>query len=222
MFLGQWLEGYYEFHLHTNDDTGALEVLVWDADRGRLILSGSQVDELLRQAASVLAYAYNPLTFEAIQNWHHAAGDFVVSLLRGQMDLRLISIRKYAPMVHLNEPDIADILDSMLVYLIHISLRLRIDRLLGTNGLACYPPSIVPATCRGFFQGLHSAAALRGLPDEFIPTARQYMRSCSPSELESLIHSVIQKCTSDTRERILLEDSSHEHAAALARALAET
>ena len=222
MFLGQWLEGYYEFHLHTNGDTGAREVRVWDTDRGHWVLSEPQVDELIRQAASVLAYAYNPLTFEAILNWHHAAGDFVVSLMHGQLDVRLISVRKYAPMVRLDEPDVTDILDSMLVYLIHISLRLRIDRLHGTDGLACYPSSTVPAACRGFFHGLHSAAALRRLPEDFIPTLKQYMRLLSPPELTAMIRSVIKKCAPDTRERILLEDSSDEHAAALARTLAET
>ena len=219
MFLGQWLEGYYEFHL-TNDETGAQQVLVWDTDQGHRILSQPQVDELLKQAAYLLAYAYNPLTFEAIQNWHHAAGDFVVGLKNDELDVRLISVRKYAPMFESTGPDVADILDSVLVYLIHVSLRLRIDRLRGTNGMACFPPRTVPAICRGFFLGLQSAAALRDLPEDFVPTVKQYIRLCRPSELAAMIRSVINKSASDTEERILLEGSREEHIAALGKVLA--
>jgi len=221
MFLGQWLEGFHEFHLTAASGQAHTRVVLWDLDRGPRILTRLQVQELLRQSAFILAYAYNPLTFEAILNWHHAAGDFVVHPAEGGLSVRLISVRKYAPLIDLAEPDVGALLEALLIYLVDISLRLRVDRLDGTNQMACHPPDVIPPICRGFLQGLESAAALRGLPEDFARTVKQFLALHGAADLIPIAHSVLTKYSSDADEGPLLQAAVEEHASELAGSLAE-
>jgi len=219
MFLGQWLSGYYEFHLTAGPDQDHPQVVLWDVDQGRRLLKDWQVQDLLQQAAYILAYAYNPLTFEAILNWHHAAGDFVVNPDEDGLGVRLITVRKYAPTILLANPDVAELLEALLIYLVDISLRLRLDRLDGTNQIACHPPEVIPAICQGFLQGLHVAAALRGLPEDFALTVKEFFALHGSPELMPIARSVVMKYAPDTDERPLLQATVEGHVSELAKAL---
>jgi len=221
MFLGQWLSGYYEFHLTAGPDQDHPQVVLWDVDRGRRLLTGWQVQELLRQAAHILAYAYNPLTFEAILNWQHAAGDFVVNPADDGLSVRLITVRKYAPTIMHADPDVAQMLEALLIYLVDISLRLRLDRLDGTNQMAYHPPDVIPAICQGFLQGLHSAATLRGLPEDFALTVKKFFALHGSPELMPIAHCVVMKYAPDADERPLLQAAAEGHVSELAKALTD-
>jgi hypothetical protein len=221
MFLGQWLDRYYEFHLTAVSDQGHPQVVLWDVDRGRRILTARQVEDLLRQTAHILAYAYNPLTFEAILNWHHAAGDFVVNLAEDALSARLITVRKYAPIIEIAEPDVAAVLEALLIYLVDISLRLRLDRLDGIDQMACYPCAVIPAICQGFLQGLHSAAALRGLPEDFALTVKRFFALHDSPKLMPIAHSVVMKHAPDADEHPLLQAAVQDHVSELAKALTD-
>jgi len=174
MFLGQWLEGYYEFHL-SGESAEQRHVKVWDTQHGHLRLTENQILSCLHKAACILTHAYNPLTFEAIRHWHHAAGDFVVALQDGEIKVRLITTREYAPLVENPEPDVAAMLDGLLNFLIDISLKLRLDRLDGIGRMVCHSHHAVPVICDGFFQGLALAAPSHGLPNDFGSTVREYI-----------------------------------------------
>jgi hypothetical protein len=162
MLLGAWLEGFYEFHLAESSAPGELTVVVWDTDRGHWNLTPHQQCLLIGKAAQILTYAYHPLTFEAILDWHHAAGDFVVRPLAGGIDVRLITVRDYAPLVITETADVEAVLDAMVAFVVGMSLRLRLDRLDGVGRPACYPRSVIPAIWTGFCGGLRAAAAQRG------------------------------------------------------------
>jgi hypothetical protein len=220
MFLGQWLDGFCEFHLSVDPDNGPTRVVVWDDDRSNRRLTEFQVQELLRQAALILAYAYNPLTFEAILDWHHAAGDFVVNLAGVGLDVRLVSARRYAPVIELAQPDVAAMLDALLVYLVDISLRLRADRLDGAGPVVCHPPQMVSATCLGFLQGLQAGAARHGLPEDFVQTVRQFFALHDEEALMSIVDAILAKFAPHDPARTLLQADAQAHAAALAQALA--
>lgn len=219
MFLGQWLEGFYEFHLTGAEDDDHTRVVVWDVDKGNRMLTDPQVREVLRQAAFILAYAYNPLTFEAICDWHHGAGDFVVNPDENPPAVRLITVRRYAPVIDLAEPDVAALLEALMFYLVDISLRLRLDRLDGTGKLACHSPDVIPDICRGFIQGLDSAAAGRGLPDDFGVTAKRWFALHREPDLMPLARSVVVKYPPDAEERPLLEAAIETHVSRLTAAL---
>ncbi len=220
MFLGQWLDGFHEFHLTAGSARDQMQVVLWDIEQGSRILNPPQVHELLRQAACILAYAYNPLTFEAILNWHHAAGDFVARQTADGLDVRLISVRNYAPLIEIDEPDVAAILEALLIYLMDISIKLRIDRLDGINQLACHPADTIPAICRGLLQGLNAAAAQRGLPEDFARTVGRFFGAHTLSELTSIAQSVLVKYSAAADEYNLMQSAIENHVWELSRTLA--
>jgi hypothetical protein len=221
MFLGQWLEGFHEFHLSSAADDGPARLVVWDDDQGKRDLTAYQAQELLRQAALILAYAYNPLTLEAILDWHNAAGDFVVNPDGVGLGVRLISARRYAPMSAIGQPDVAAVLDALIVYLTDISLRLRVDRSDGIGSVVCHPPQVMPAICLGFLQGIQAGAARRGLPEDFVQMVRSFFALHDSRALMPIINGILLKYAPDDEARTLLSADAEAHASALAQALAE-
>lgn len=218
MFLGQWLDGFYEFHL-TGEDPEQRQVVAWDTVDGRRILSKDQTLACLGQAACILTHAYNPLTFEAIGNWHHAAGDFVIALGADKVALRLITVRNYAPIIENKQPDVASILDALLVFLVRISLQLRLDRLDGIGRMVCHCDDVVPAICRGFFRGLHMAAPLRGLPEDFDTTVKEYVVLHSADQLNHMALIIIEKTPFSAEERDHLRRNLDGHISTFINAL---
>lgn len=204
MFLGKWLEGYYEFHL-SGDSADQRHLMVWDTQNGHRRLAKDQVFSCLRQAAAILTQAYNPLTFEAIRHWHNAAGDFVVALDDEEVCMRLISVRDYAPIMANPEPDVAAILDGLLVFLMEISLKLRLDRIDGIGRMVCHDHLVVPAICDGFFEGLASAAPLYGLPEDFGLTVKEFIALHDTEQLTSIASSVLKNTSVEAGERDLLQ-----------------
>ncbi len=217
IFLGQWFEGFYEFHLSGNSPEGHM-VTVWDTEHGHRLLDPDQVQACMQQAACILAYAYNPLTFEAIRQWHHAAGDFVMAVDGTNIDLRLITVRQYAPVIDQPEPDVASMLEALLLVIVETSLKLRMDRLDGVGQMACYHEEVVPPICRGFFQGLKMGAPIRGLPEDFDVTVKEYAALHDVDQLKSMAMAYVAKATFSPGERDLIESILDGHIAALAKA----
>jgi hypothetical protein len=221
MFLGQWLDGFHEFHLSALADGEPARVVVWDDEQEKRDLTAFEVQELLRQAALILAYAYNPLTLEAILDWHHAAGDFVVNLDGVGLGVRLISVRRYAPMADIGQPDVAAVLDALLIYLADISLRLRVDRSDGIGRAACHPTDVMPAICLGFLQGIQAGAARRRLPEDFVLMVRRFFALHDTLALMPIVNGILMKYPPEDEARMLLSTDAEAHASALAQALAE-
>jgi hypothetical protein len=218
MFLGQWLDGFYEFHI-SGADAARRHVVVWNTDSGHLRLGHDQVIECLRQAACILAYAYNPLTFEAIRQWHHAAGDFVVALNEEKISLRMITVRNYAPMIENDTPDVEAMLEGLLIFLMEISLKLRLDRLDGIGRMVCHGDHVVPAICSGFFQGLRMAAPLHGLPGDFAATVQDYIALHDAHQLNRVAATIMKNIPAVSGERDLLQRKMESHLSALLSAV---
>jgi hypothetical protein len=215
MLLGAWLEGFYEFHLAESAAPGELTVVVWDTDRGHWNLSPHQQDLLIGKAAEILTYAYHPLTFEAILHWHHAAGDFVVRQHADGIDVRLITVRDYAPLVITDTADVEAVLDAIVAFVVGMSLRLRLDRLDGVGRLACYPRSVVSAIWTGFREGLRAAAAERGLPHDFADAVVQFFKLQGVRRLTPIAQSIIERYPADSETRRLLQKICGRHLEAL-------
>jgi hypothetical protein len=215
MLLGAWLEGFYEFHLTENNAAGELSVVVWDPDKGHQVLTPRQQRLLIGAAAEILTYAYHPLTFEAILDWHHAAGDFVVRPHADGIDARLITIRNYAPQVITDNADVEAVLDAMVAFVVGMSLRLRLDRLEGVGRLACYPRSVIFAIWSGFRRGLHASATERGLPEDFADAVVQFFQLQGVGRLMAIAESIIEKYPADSETRDLLQGICSDHLEAL-------
>lgn len=214
MFLGQWLDGYHEFHL-SGDDPDHRHVVLWDTRSGHRTLDRGQVMEILRQSALILTYAYNPLTFEAIRQWHHAAGDFIVAVNDDGIALRLITVRNYSPIFENDDPDVAAMLEGLLVFLVEISLKLRLDRLDGVGDMVCHGEHMVGPICEGFFQGLRLVAPEIGLPEDFDETVREFIALHQLNQLEEVASAIIQNLSAEPDERDLLQDNLESHLPAL-------
>lgn len=218
MFLGQWFDDFYEFHL-TSENPERRKVVVWDTLEGHHVLSKDQASDCMEQAAFILTHAYNPLTFETIGKWHHAAGDFVIALDDDEVSLRLISVRNYAPMIENPQPDVASILDALLVFLVRISLQLRLDRLDGIGRMVCHGGDVVPAICRGFFRGLHTVAPLHGLPEDFDATVKEYVVLHGTDQLMPMALTIIEKTPFSAEEQDLLRRNLDGHISTFINAL---
>ncbi len=153
MFLGEWFEGYNEFHI-SDQPQKVRSIRVWDPEKGNLFLSESQARDLYRQAARILTCYYNVETCEQIFPWHHASGDFVIKLKERKIDVKLISARQYAPLFNYSDNNAASQLDSLLVFFLGLSIRMRIDRLDGTGELVWADDFSVQGIIQGFLEGV--------------------------------------------------------------------
>lgn len=224
MFAAQWLSDFHELHPSTGPADEA-HWTVWDTVRGPWRLSPSQVSAFHEQAAFILTYYYNPLTFEAILDWHHAAGDFVIRRDQESIIVRLITVRRYAPMFALEDetqPDLQAVLDGLVIFLLNTSLHLRLDRLDGTGELVWAPDHVLPAIWQGFRRGLERMAPLYHLPPEFIEAVRQYLAAHGSEGMTRVIAQVIENHARQGDGADLLSRQGPAHAAGLARVIRDT
>jgi hypothetical protein len=140
---------------------------------------------LYRNAAMILSACYDPITASQIFPWHHAAGDFVVRVEGEGASVRLITVRDYIPMTGTaDEPDNErEILEALVVFFIHLSIRMRLDRLDGVKEVVWAPDGCLDPMIDGFFQGLDLTARINGFPEDFPETFRHYISRHPASDL---------------------------------------
>ena len=189
MFVAEWLGGYHEFHLHRDQSDGAKRMLLWDLDRGSRYLSKHQCEALYRQGAKILTLYYNWNNLKQIYPWHHAAGDFVLREMEDGVDLRLITVRDYVAMVDFTPGKKAGKLLALILFFLHLTLRMRIDRLDGVGAVVWAEDYCLEGVVLGFFAGLREGEGWgrRGMP--------------SPSE----IHAVLRSFTGEEWVQFLVE-----------------
>jgi hypothetical protein len=195
MFLGSWFERYYEIHRTRSAGTGADAAIVWDGAETPVFLDERQMAEFYRQAAMILTTCFDPLSTAQIFPWHHAAGDFVVGLDKDRVCVRLITVRGYVPMIGVAAEidDERTLLDALAMFLIHLTLRMRLDRLDGIGDLVWAPDTALRPTMDGFFQGLDLTARLSGLPESVADTFRIYVHRCPAERLADMAAVVVDR-----------------------------
>jgi hypothetical protein len=225
MFLGDWLEGYHEFHI-ADDPTGpGRNICVWDGDQSRSLLLQDHQADIYRQAARILTCYYNAESFEQIFGWHHAAGDFIVRADDSGVDLKLITVRRYAP--HLKTPgdhqnggaDAEMILQALLLFFLNLSIRMRLDRLDGVGDLVWADRFAVAATLEGFFEGLALKEQISSLPDSIDRCFAYFLSVCTAEDLGELCQSVADTFDRRAPETPIVRQNLKEHIASLSRAI---
>jgi hypothetical protein len=151
MFLGDWFEGYFEFHPTVNPVNGKKNILVWDGKEPPTYLSQDETNQVYFQTAYILTYYYNPKTYEQIYPWHHAAGDFIVKVERSQVSLRMVTARQYGAMM---EPGQISPKEALLFFFLNLSLRMPLDRLDGTGDIIWAEGGCLEMTWAGFIKAL--------------------------------------------------------------------
>ncbi len=197
MVLGEWLNDYYEFHISRDAVDKKNKIIVWDAKRGNYYLSAGQSRDLYTQAAGILTSYYNLESFEQINAWHHAAGDFIVHLEKQKVDLKLIAVRQYASKFkNLDDPkntesDAELILQALLVFFLNLSIKMRLDRLDGVGDIVWADNSAVQGTLIGFLNALGAKADVSSLPDSALRCFFYYLSGCSKSDLLELSEAIL-------------------------------
>ncbi len=176
MFVADWFDGYHEFHLTRQKENADLALIVWDGADPPQLLSENQKADLYRQAAMILTACYDPISTEQIFPWHHAAGDFVVRVEGNAVDVKLITVRDYAPLFR-TETEPADeraLLDNLVTFFIHLSIQMRLDRLDGVSEMVWAPENCLAPMIDGFFKGLDLTGRLSGFPEAFPSIFQNY------------------------------------------------
>ncbi|MBW2179277.1 MAG: hypothetical protein JRG81_02730 [Deltaproteobacteria bacterium] len=213
MFLGQWLEDFNEFHMSYDPKTRRNRVKVWAPDE-RYFLSDKKAAKLYRQAAKILTLYYAIDSFEQILSWHHAAGDFVVQIANNDVSLKLITVRNYASMFKGDatsgkDDDTGTILEALLLFLLNMSIRIRVDRLDGVEDFIWSENIAVENCLLGFYQALKEHDGLQtGFADAFFDN---YLSSFSHSILYELSVSMVEKYYQNISEIDVIQRNLKEH-----------
>ena len=225
LFLGDWLAGYHEFHI-SGDPTGdAANIWIWDGDANRALLSADQQGEIYRQAARILTYYYNVESFEQIFAFHHAAGDFIVRVENSVVDLKLISVRRYASLLRNQDnlengsPDVETILQALLLFFLGLSIRMRLDRSDGVGDIVWADRLAVAATLQGFFEGLSLKPQISSLPDTIDRCFAYSLSLCSGEDIGNLCRSSVHAMDPRDPEAAFVKQNLNEHIISLTRSI---
>jgi hypothetical protein len=225
MFLGEWLQGYHEFHISSESSDQLRRICVWDDRNGRYFLSADQMRAVYRGAAAILTYYYNVATFEHITQWHHAAGDFILKCRGDEVDLKLITVRRYSPLFRKSvaraaeDADAEQILQALLIFFLKLSFRMRLDRINGVGDLVWSDPGIVQSLVDGVMDGLSQKPDIAGLPDAVDTCFRYYLTVCSQSDLFELSDSILRTFTPEAPETRLIRQNLGGHVHLLHQAI---
>ena len=198
MFIGEWFDGFYEFHLTREQENDKMGVVVWNDDGQSFLLNKEQIVALFENAARILTAYYNPFSFEHISSWHHAAGDFVVKIEKNFMAVKLITVRNYGPMINEPNADMRTVLEGLLIFLLNLSIRIRLDRIDGVGEYAWANEWALKGVVRGFFNGLSDQKNLQRIPTELIFGFKKYLSSFNKEHFMEWATNLIDNFNPDT------------------------
>ena len=228
MWLGEWFDDFHEFHWTESDPGGNFNLGIWDPNTGIRYLNAHQTGFVFRQAAAILTHFLDLTTFEQIHPWHHAAGDFVIRQQHDRIDVRLVTVRGYTGMLAAAPPadapghDANLTLQMMLLFLLKLSLRMRLDRVDGVGDPVWADETVVPHTVAGFRSALANKPQPAQLPDAAIRCFDAYMAQCQITDLVEILEAVIDAYPDDHPEKKILIREFQTHAAVLFQTVADS
>jgi hypothetical protein len=217
MFLGEWFEGFNEFHISLDPDDKKYKIIVWDHVHGNFFLTTQQTMDLYRQAAKILTYYYNVLTFEQIFSWHHAAGDFVLKCQEDDIELKLVTVRQYRSMYENTivsesvEPDSELILEALLVFFLNMAIKMRIDRLDGVGEIVWSDDVALKGILKGFFEALALNPLISVFAEPLNDCFRQHILSCGWADFFDLNHAIVHTYPSQAPEVPVIRQHLEKH-----------
>jgi hypothetical protein len=211
MFLGEWFEGYKEFHLSFNSQTRQMGIIVWDDEKGASFLPESRIEELYSNAAKILTGYYNISTFEQISSWHHAAGDFILNDSHDKLSVRLVTARNYKPLMENGENDIGTMLDALVIFFLNLSIRMRLDRENGVGDFKWTDDRAAAGTVSGFFEGLDMQCRNNLIPVEFVEALTTYLLSFKPADLLAWATDITDRIHPNAPETTLVRENIRDH-----------
>jgi hypothetical protein len=209
--LAEWFGGYHEFHLSASLAGRAPLMQLWHPRHGRQPLEVAQALAIQRRAAFILTYYYDPHSFAQIFPWHHAAGDFVARLHGGRLRVRLVTARQYAPMIHMEEAGPEARHEALLLFLLNLTLRNRLDRFDGVGAVAWAGEATLAATLEGFWEALDQKRAA-GIPcGALAADFRRYLGAIPFSEIDDALETLLRTCHPAAPEREVMAGHLERH-----------
>lgn len=211
MFMGEWLDGYHEFHLSVEPESGKTGTILWDLNRGYQYLSRDTTAEIFRQAALILTSYYDTKAFAEVYPWHHAAGDFVVKYSEGDVDVKLITLRQYAPRMVFPEHSFRHRLMALKLFLANLTVRMRLDRLDGVGEIVWAGDYAVEGAISGFIEGMKAQVA-SGMCDDML--LRQFVEETqrmSPAEVAEIFQMVTESYDEEAPDSPVILDHLVDH-----------
>lgn len=221
MFLGEWFQGYNEFHISFDPVDEKHKIVVWDDEHGNYFLTDDQTINLYRQAARILTGYYNVETFDQILSWHHGAGDFVLKCQNKRMDLKLITVRQYGPLFK-NESDREDkkpdsemILEALLVFFLNLTIKIRLDRLDGVGEIVWSDDIAVEGILKGVLEGLALTPPNISIPYSLMNSFQNHLISCRQSDLLGLSQAMVDAYNPESPEIPVIQKNLKRHVTTL-------
>ena len=219
-FLGEWFDGYKEFHVTKVKDTKVQDkrqIVLWDSDGSCQYILETDALEIYQEISRILTYYYNLETFEQIFPWHHAAGDFIVKPKNSRFNVRLITVRGYTPLTEFGErePDKkVHILPSLLLFFLNLTFRMRFDRLNGTGKAVMLEKQVINATIKGFLKGLDVKSNQYDYGD-LRSVFLEFFRQFNLIQIMEMMENVLESYPSYPSEKALIEENFESHCNAL-------
>lgn len=211
-FMGQWLEGYKEFHVTRQQ--GNDQVVIWDSDGTCTYYPMENAFPIYGRAARILTTLYALETAEQVFPWHHAAGDFIVKAENGKFDVRLITVRGYENLTDF-EPEpgnpAAHILPSLMFFFIQLTLRMRVDRLDGVGDYVLVDEAVLPEICNGFFEALEIKADTRNGLGDLKKSVVHFLNQFGLEDWVKIAENLIESFPSHADETRLLTENLTAH-----------
>ena len=158
-------------------------------------------------------------------SWHHGAGDFVIKIDKNDLDLKLVTVRGYAPLFEnlpdfdKGEEDVELILQALLICFLNLSVRMRLDRFDGVGDIVWADRLAVKSTLEGFLEGLARKAQPAFMPDTIDKCFRYYLSLCNQADLYDLSQAAANTFHRRAPEVQVIKRHLNEHVEELSRAM---
>ncbi len=200
LLLSGWLDDFHEWHLSRAEAMEEPRISLWDTKRGFRFLERDEACEIFRKISMILTLYFDPETFYQVYPWHHSAGDFVVRTGE-RIEVRLTTVRNYIPVIDVPvEKTLRPIL-SLIYFLFHMLLIIRIDRSDGVGEIVWAGPFSIKASLRGFFDALSLHTGGRAYPAGSLEIL-SLLQSFSGDELLNLHLSLLSYYSLDDTDEI--------------------
>lgn len=217
--LGDWLEGYHEFHLAIDPAQHKQSLILWDTEKGYRYLSAQETLVLWQKTAKILTLYYDINTFEEICAWHHAAGDFVARETDNGLDVKLITVRCYAPMIGFSQIEEGNRMAALLHFFAHLSLRMRLDRIDGIGEPAWAGVPCLHALIQGFSEALDMKQKTGDLPSSEIRDFFDLFKAFGETDWLEILAAVVTTYPQADVDLPLIETNLADHARELCSAI---
>jgi len=209
-FLGEWFEGYKEFHV--TEDQNKRQIVIWESDGRCHYISETDALEIYQEISRILTYYYDLETFEQISPWHHAAGDFIVQQEEQNLHVRLITARGYVPVTEFDteEDKKVQILPSLLLFFLNLTLKMCLDRLNGTGKTYMLGKRVIKATIEGFLNALDEKSTIYNFGDlRYVFT--EFFQQFSIGQITEIIGNILESHYYDSSEIVLIGKNLESH-----------